>query len=153
MNDKIKVELNRDIRLVEVKEINGFLAKIHFTEENRFEWIFLGSPRIYKVHRHYISSRAFDKLIKFKTYKPCLSPYDDIVKIDSIEAIDEIQPEYTDASPTASMNVNKLKNHACSLHCINKEDEKNKNLEGYNALQCPLMTGWNRLLKNKVIGA
>lgn len=148
VNDKVKVELNRDIIQGEVKEINGFLAKIHFIEKNRFEWIFLGSPRIYKVYRHYISIGAFDKLIKFKTYKPCLSAHDEFVKIDLIEPVDKFESkQISEALTTANMNVNKLKNHKCTKSCIDQEDEKRKNLKICSALQRPLITGWKRFVQ------
>lgn len=66
VHQTMKVELNGNCQaLAKVLQIeNKVLAKIHFEEENRFEWIYLGSPRIFAVCRALIIQKVQYFLIK-----------------------------------------------------------------------------------------
>lgn len=60
VHQTIKVELNGNCQaLAKVLQIEDkILAKIHFEEENRFEWIYLGSPRIFAICRALIIQKV-----------------------------------------------------------------------------------------------
>ncbi|XP_055311987.1 histone-lysine N-methyltransferase SETDB1-B-like [Sitodiplosis mosellana] len=151
----IKVELNGNCEaMAKVLQVDEMLAQIHFEEENRFEWIYLGSPRIFAVCRELIKQKRLDGFISYKTYKACLSANDDVVMFDFVETEDKSneKPTENEIVPITSpkFDVIRTVNHDCDYRCVSLADKiKLKeyggiNLDQYGAFLRPLLTGWTR---------
>lgn len=145
----IKVELNGNCEaLAKVIEIDSMLAKIHFENVNRYEWIYLGSPRIYCICRALIKQKRLDNMIHYKTYTTCLSANDDVVMIDFVEtpnkSTEEVMPVLT---PKCDLIM--PSKHDCCHLCVRLEDMPQIKIEEYGAFQRPLLTGWKRFGKEK----
>ena len=67
VHQTIKIELNGNCQaLAKILQIEDkILAEIHFEEEDRFEWIYLGSPRIFAVCRALIIQKVNIKISDF----------------------------------------------------------------------------------------
>lgn len=68
VHQTFKVELNGNCEaLAKVLQMQDkILAEIHFEEENRFEWIYLGSPRIFAVCRALIIQKVYKNILQCK---------------------------------------------------------------------------------------
>lgn len=145
----LKIELNGNSEeRAKVLQIEGKLAKIHFEQANRFEWIYCGSPRIYDVFRKLMTLKRLDNLIHFKTYNACVTDLsDDVVLLDLPES------EYMGTSSTKIVSTPSLGSrpapHECSHQCVKQEDENDVNLDQYTAFQRPILTGWYRFGSNQ----
>ncbi|XP_031638664.1 histone-lysine N-methyltransferase met-2-like [Contarinia nasturtii] len=146
----LKVELNGSNENAKVLKVEHSLAHIYFEKQNRYEWIYLGSPRITRVYRELIKQKKLDDLIDFKTFKTCLSAADDIVLIDPVDEPEETNVEIDEIGPaTASRATKAPKTHKCSHECVQFEDKIK--LGDYSILQRPFATGWHRNVNKKVI--
>lgn len=138
----IKVELDGAIKDAKVLKVDRILAKIHFPDANRFEWIYLGSPRISVVYRNLIINKSLDQLIEFRTFKSCRST--DVVAIDLFEqketnnnsAEDHSMPS-TSGSDTASTAS---ESHECNNECV--REEENAKINDSDPHLRPISAGW-----------
>lgn len=136
----IQVELDGAIKDAKVLKVNRILAQIHFPDANRFEWIYLGSPRILKVYRNLILSKSLDEIIEFRTFKPCRSA--DVVAIDVFEqqetnndsADDHSMPSTSSSASTAS------ESHECNNECV--REEANAKVNDSDPHVRPIFAGW-----------
>lgn len=152
----LQIELNGEFTVAKILRIDGSLGFFHFEAANRFEWIFLGSPRICNVYRQHIIKKSLDNEIEFKTYQTCLSAADDITVIDLLEPDEEIHEQELPIDVLSDLNVNREQNrtmkHECGPKCVRsngRPNEMNTDIERHAALQRPLMVGWSRALSNK----
>lgn len=153
IGQKCSIEMNgnRNAKAV-IQKIDTLMALVYFEEVKRYEWIYLGSPRIFQVFRELIKTKALDKMIQYKTYKTCRSANDDVVVIDSFEPDDEQNKkpvhkvDETVPLPAVTNNL-KFGKHKCNHKCVSLEDDSRIQLEKYPTFQRPLLTGWFRLGK------
>lgn len=136
--------------IAKVLQIDFSVAQFHFEEANRFEWIYLGSPRIMAVYRELIKQKRLDKIIRFKTYKACRSANDDVVMMNFVE-IPSNEPIRNETVPLVipKLSINLSAKHDCCHLCVSLEDKIGRNLEQYMAFQRPLLTGWKRFGHDK----
>lgn len=136
--------MNGSYEAAKVEQVDESLALIHFEKTGRFEWIYLGSPRIKNIYRKHILMKSFDDKIQFKTYHTCLSANDDIAVIDLLEP--DVDPEQELAMNNLTdfdANAKQLVKHDCDPECV-RLNECDVNVESYTALQRPMMVGWSR---------
>lgn len=158
----MNVELNGDsLAKAEVLKINSSLAKIHFDNANRFEWIHLGSPRFSTIYRNLVKQKLLDNIIDIKKYNACLSASHDVVVVDLIELDDETAPEASTndsnghaQSTLSNLNVkpNQPTKHSCGPSCLDP-DESEIDIEKYSAFQRPLLLNWERVGWQRGAGA
>lgn len=65
--DAIKIELNGEWKWATVEVVYKSLIKVEFLANGRFEWLFMGSPRIQKVWRMIHNDRRFNALVPIST--------------------------------------------------------------------------------------
>lgn len=162
MDDTLECELNGACRAkAKVVEINSSLAKIHFAEANRFEWIHLASPRFSRIYRKLIKENLLDNMIDLKTYNPCLSAEidDEVVIVDLIDPDNESESETSSnddkshEQSTRHSNGQRPKKHKCGPKCLranHKINENNVDIEKYSAFERPLLVGWKRIVNNQI---
>lgn len=92
-----------------------------------------------------------DDLIKFKTFKACLSASDDVVLIDPVDASTsdgtKFERKSNNVVPVTAPVPPTQKYHKCRHECVQLEDKKK--VDDYGVLQRPLALGWQRSLDNK----
>lgn len=136
-HDEIKIDFNCDWQWARVEEVDRSLIKVYFMEVNRYEWIWIGSPRIETIWRKMHKNKHLNKF----------TPNDlDVVELLSDDSDNEIDPQF---EMTKCPNPKKLVPHQCSNKCV--PFEHSVNMSKFDALQRPLITGWKRNLgKSKV---
>lgn len=148
-NKTLQVELNGSYEAAKVKQVDESLGLIQFEKTERFEWIYLGSPRIKNIYRKHILAKSFDDKIQFKTYHTCLSANDDIAVIDLLEpdvvVMEQEQEQELAMNIVTDSNANgmQLIKHDCGPECV-RLNECDVNIERYTAHQRPMMVGWSR---------
>lgn len=134
LGQELKIELDGESSAIaKVVEVDRILIKIHFEKKNRFEWIYLGSPRISQIYRELIIRKRLDEYIICKTYKPCRSA--DIVVIDSIDEKDVAIPSLS------YQNGRAADGHFCTSECV-REREEFVNFDENKKYLWPLWSGW-----------
>lgn len=148
---RLQIEMNGTFTVAKVKEIDGSLGLFHFEAANRFEWIYLGSPRISNIYREHIKRKSLDNEIEYKTYQTCLSACDDVTVIDLLEPVEEVQEQQLPMDVLSDFNANhgqrRTSKHDCGPECVRLDghpNEMNTSIERHAALQRPLMVGWLR---------
>lgn len=138
INASLNIELNGKLQKANVQKIDRILILVHFQKADRFEWIYVGSPRISHIYRELIKRKTLDKYIDIKTYKPCRSA--DVVMIDLID--DNSNPSNQSAvASTSSANGVAIDLHVCSNDCVRGKEDTAK-LERYRKTLRPVMAGW-----------
>lgn len=142
---KFGVEIDGSVKMAKVVQVDRILALIHFDEINRFEWIYLGSPRISQIFRMYIKEKKLDSIIDFQTYTACrtaeviiIHPYeppDDRCDDDATRIIEPI-------SAMNQYNGLAVKEHICSHDCVRLEDTVK--LKKIGLFRRPILCGWVR---------
>lgn len=124
-----EVELDGSVKKAQVMEIDHILALIKFEKVNRFEWIYLGSPRIPQIFRLYVKEKKFDGIIDFQTYTACRTA--DVILIEpssSDQQADDATNMRAHLSAVRQSNHSNhsngraAKQHACSHECVQFED-------------------------------
>ncbi|XP_031626474.1 histone-lysine N-methyltransferase eggless-like [Contarinia nasturtii] len=150
--NRVLVELDGAWKKVTVKEVKLALTLIAFDAPKRFEWIYLGSPRLSQVYRNLIKSKAFDKLINYKTYKTCLRATNDILNFELINPVAEpkksrgAKKKYRSSLSFDATGVQPV-THECGPQCLRINEQTDVNgidIKMYSAFQRPIMTGWMR---------
>lgn len=132
------------------------LALIKFEEVNRFEWIYLGSPRISQVFRLYVKEKKLDNVISFRTYTACRTA--DVIMIEPSSSPNDRQGDRCENNNTNMFeyfsalnhcnhsNGRGVKQHDCSHDCVQFEDSVN--LTKCALFRRPILCGWKRLDRN-----
>lgn len=134
--------------MAKVLQVDSMLAQIHFENVNRYEWIYLGSPRIISIYRELIKHKRLDNMIEYKTYKTRLSANDDVVMFDFVETLDKSakDPNRNENTPLSKLKMDIVMppKHDCSHLCVKLEDgpEIDIKLKQLSAFQKPLLTDW-----------
>lgn len=146
----LKVELNGNCEaMAKVLQVDSMLAQIHFEKENRFEWIYLGSPRISQIYRELVKTKRLDNIIQFKTYNTSLSANDDVVMFDFVhKPDDEPNKNYIEPPSVPVIGLTRSTKHDCCHSCVRSEDKFSK-IEQYPALLRPILLGWKRSLDKR----
>lgn len=141
------VELNGNWVLAEVNKIELPLAQFCFMQDNqpdRYEWLYLGSPRIEKVWRRLIAKKLLDKLLDFEYVEENANENDHDCMI--IERCTTRAAQTADLAPISN-GVELPKNHECNHDCVWLE-ERNPPIESYSLFHRPLAVGFKRIDKN-----
>lgn len=142
---KFGVEIDGLVRMAKAVQFDRILALIHFEEINRFEWIYLGSPRISQIFRMYIKEKKLDNIIAFRTYTPCRTA--DVIMVDPCEQLND-RCEDDAMHPSESIprvnhsNDRAIKEHDCSHDCVRSEDSVK--LKKIGLFRRPILCGWER---------
>lgn len=131
--------------MAKVLKIDRILALLHFEKGNRFEWIYLGSPRISQIYRLYIKDKKLDNIIDFETYSTCRTS--DVIMVDSCEQVDGCEDNTSNGlEPNSNMHQCNgraaRKKHNCSHECVRFED--GLKLENFGLFRRPILCGWER---------
>lgn len=153
----VEVELNGVLERAEVIKVDNWLAKIYFESSRRYEWIYLGSPRISIIYRSLIRKKRLDHFINIKKYSTCLSANDDIVAIDVVEAngtlerplsVKNFHLQKATNSPALVKSPGMHNQHKCSHECVRHEDSCDfKKIASHSVYQRPLIMHWKILRK------
>lgn len=141
----IGVELNGSVHTANVIKVDRILALIHFEKANRFEWMYVGSPRISQLYRSYVISKKLDRVIEFKTYSACRT--DDVILVDTRNQHDDQSDRSEDSAaplPDSTSNVNdgNGRRHKCSPACV--LSEIGLKWEHIDSFRRPILCGWKR---------
>lgn len=145
--------MNGVLERAEVIKIDNWLAKFYFELSRRYEWIYLGSPRISIIYRNLIRKKRLDNVINFKRYSTCLSANDDIVAIDVVEPKDlerlkNFHLQKATNSPALVTSPGMHHQHECSHACVSHEDSCDfKNMAPHSVFQRPLIMHWKIVRK------
>lgn len=139
---QFSTELNGALQIAKVVKVDRILIQIHFEQANRFEWIYVGSPRIKQLYRQLIKGKKLDGIIEFKTYTACRTA--DVVMVDPFEIVQvDNDAEVAEAISTINQNDNRtVKEHNCGHECVRSEDMVN--LESFGLFRRPILAGWKR---------
>lgn len=141
------IEVNGEFPMAKVVKVDRILALLHFEGLKRFEWIYVGSPRIGQIFRNCITKKKLDNIIQFKTYSACRT--EDVILVESFEKQNDRNDE--DASAVTAMLDSKSimnqrhdhateREHSCSHECVRSED--NVELERVSLFRRPILCGW-----------
>lgn len=139
IGQSIKVELNGVYENAVVQKVDAYVAQIHFINAKRFEWIYLGSPRISEMYRKLVKKSKLDNLIRFKRYMPFQSARDDILLIDTTRS-DPV------ATPQLASDVRPPKNAAEN----SSAQQVALKIQSTDAFQRPMLMGWSRKGKDNI---
>lgn len=142
---KFTVELNGEGKMARVVKIDRILAQIHFEEDDRFEWIYLGSPRIPQIWRRYVVEKKLDNIIEFQTFTACRTA--DVIMVDSVEQQDDRYEDDATNMSESFFTMNKsngraAKEHSCGHDCVRYEDYVD--LTKIALFRRPILCGWER---------
>ncbi|XP_055306322.1 histone-lysine N-methyltransferase eggless-like [Sitodiplosis mosellana] len=138
----VSIELNGDWVSAVTTEIDLPLAKFCFKQDeqpDRYEWLYLGSPRIEQVWRKLIESKVLDKLFNFTHVETDSSADDE----------DCIMIERCSQPSRASRRINQApepdgrplhRNHECNHDCMRLEDETE--IKKFSLFHRPLAVGF-----------
>lgn len=140
---KFGVEINGSVKMAKVVQIDHILALIHFEEINRYEWIYVGSPRVSQIFRLYVKEKKLDNIINFQTYTACRTA--DVIMVDPFEQPDDRCEDNATFEPIST--VNQCNGHAvkeldCSHDCVRSEDSVK--LKQIGLFRRPILCGWKR---------
>lgn len=140
---KFAVEIDGSAKMAKIVKIDRILALIHFDEINRFEWIYLGSPRISQIYRLYIKEKKLDSIVDYQTYTACRTA--DVIMVEPFEeplCNDDATLMLQSISNPNQYNGRAIEQHECSHDCVRSEDCVK--LEKSGLFQRPILCGWKR---------
>lgn len=117
------------------------MAQFCFIRANRYEYIYLGSPRIHHVWRHLVEKKHVDGFVDFDFIKE-VQDRDDCILIEPIPEPGRIlrkkRPERAPLRPTKDRG----KDHQCSSECLQEDGVQ---IEKYSLFHRPLAVGFKRI--------
>lgn len=130
-------------------EIDLPLAQFRFMQDlqsDRYEWLYLGSPRIEQVWRKLIEKKLLDNVLNFEFIEEDSSnSNDECVMIERCTL--EMRPTRRFNEALISNGVESAKNHECNHHCVWLEDIKP--IETFSLFHRPLAVGFKRHIDKK----
>lgn len=118
------------------------LAQFSLMRDNqpdRFEWLYLGSPRILEVWRNIIREKQLDGMLKFDGLK--VNPIDeDCILFENVPSTDRVTYARDEEAPISIGND--FVNHECSHECVKIEDSTD--IEKFSLFHRPLSVGFKR---------
>lgn len=143
---KFEIELAGSVRMAQIEKIDHILALIKFEEVNRYEWIYLGSPRISQLFRLYVREKKLDSIMDFRTYTACRTA--DVIMIEPSSSDQQRDDATNMHEHLSAMNRSNQVNysngraaeqHDCSHECVRFED--GVNLTKFVSFRRPILCG------------
>lgn len=127
---------------VQVQAVEGDLMKVFFMDTNRYEWLWIGSPRIKRVWKNIMKDKRLNKNTPMvaDSHVIDLNDADDLQDrpLQLADLTDFDARTYIDALP-----VLKKIPHRCSKKCV--PYEQYLDLSKQQAFARPMLTGWKRI--------
>ena len=144
----MKIELNGNWVYAEAVEIDEDLPLGQFRfmidyQPDRFEWLYLGSPRIERVWRKMIEGKLLDKLFNFaQIATDSRNDDDDLILIDRC-SIDVRALRRNNKAPESD-GRKVPDDHECSHACVPLEDKYKEQIKECSLFHRPLVVGFKR---------
>lgn len=155
IGEVILVELDGSWVNASIVEIDRNLSLAQFcfmrdSQPDRFEWLYLGSPRIEKIWRQIIRKKLLDRTLDFSVLEEDDEDDDDecvpIHRLPSTNQINRLQREVAPISNGENLG----KNHECSHDCVKDEDGIDFDVEGLSLFHRPLAIGFKKISTGRV---
>lgn len=150
IGEQTKIELNGQWKPVKCTELDGklpMLSQFCFIDDNRYEYIYLGSPRIAQIWRRLVKEKLVDTVIDFKfQIKEDLKDIDDCIIINPLPTPRrKFRPTKVreNRHPFASIRTPiDCPDHQCHAGCL---QEDRVLIEKYSLFHRPLAVGFKRI--------
>lgn len=147
VNDKIVVECDGDWLNAVVIKVDRSLVRILFQKLFRYEWIYVGSPRIKKIQRKKtLDSFDSDAVISHDEHDDVIGPFPSFEDLEV--PVQEIENTISIKSTDHQLSFEVNPNHLCSNKCVSNAESIDAN--EFGAFSRPLQCGWKRLKKSHV---
>lgn len=146
-DDKIVVECDGDWLNAVVIKVDRSLVRILFQKLFRYEWIYVGSPRIKKIQRKKNeNSFESDAIISHDEHDELIGPF---TLFEDLEVpVQEIENTISIKSTHHQLSFKVNPNHLCSNKCVSNAESIDAS--EFGAFYRPLQCGWKRLKKPHV---